>query len=317
MESYFESKRSIRTLAIVITAGIIILAGCGKTEREEHLIRESNPVIEAGAIRAFSFSNREETVFSILYQPQSYKNDFDYWDISIPYQSQVSINTEKMYELYDQLAALSYGGATEKIAVADFVPEYEFSIAYASDKTADDADSKATVLVGQQNEQGDYYAALDGYEEQFFLLPKETVQQLIELKPYDYILKVVALLPIDTVSRITVQAGGNTRIMEKDKDTYIIDGKTVERDTYTSLYAALLSPYITGEIAADNGIGTEPTGQEILSLTYERVQKEAPKMEIVYNTYDAENYSARVNGVRQFLVSKEDVDAICQQIHLK
>ena len=47
------------------------------------------------------------------------------------------------------------------------------------------ADATATILIGNTDENGDYYACVKGYEEAVYLLSKESVNSLLELKPFN------------------------------------------------------------------------------------------------------------------------------------
>ena len=63
-------------------------------------------------------------------------------------------------------------------------------------KETQDADATATILIGNTDENGDYYACVKGYEEAVYLLSKESVNSLLELKPFNLILKIPALVNI-------------------------------------------------------------------------------------------------------------------------
>ena len=58
----------------------------------------------------------------------------------------------------------------------------------------EDADATATILIGNTDENGDYYATVKGYEDAVYLLSKESVNSLLELKPFNLILKIPALV---------------------------------------------------------------------------------------------------------------------------
>ena len=64
--------------------------------------------INAKGIRGLSVHKDGETIFAVSYEPRQGKQSFDYWDISSPYYSQVSVNTEELYDLFDAVAQMRF-----------------------------------------------------------------------------------------------------------------------------------------------------------------------------------------------------------------
>ena len=177
-----------------------------KTENTD-LKTVEHPRMSAYSIRRFSIVKDGEEVFQIKQEPADYKMDFDYWEITNPYDETATVNTENMYEMFGVLAAFDLSNGvdaantdtgldnTKTYFTVDFVNTVNDDTA----KETQDADATATILIGNTDENGDYYACVKGYEEAVYLLSKESVNSLLELKPFNLILKIPALVNIDTL----------------------------------------------------------------------------------------------------------------------
>ena len=168
-----------------------------KTENTD-LKTVEHPRMSVYSIRRFSIVKGGEEVFQIKQEPADYKMDFDYWEITNPYDEIATVNTENMYEMFGVLAAFDLSNGvdaantdtgldnTKTYFTVDFVNTVNDDTA----KETQDADATATILIGNTDENGDYYACVKGYEEAVYLLSKESVNSLLELKPFNLILKI-------------------------------------------------------------------------------------------------------------------------------
>ena len=102
----------------LLLAAVWCLCGCGVpkgNQMEEVQIRDLENHLEewqqelpkdtehggvgANAIRGLKVQKEGRTIFAVSYEPREGKETFDYWDISVPYHSLVSVNTEELYNL--------------------------------------------------------------------------------------------------------------------------------------------------------------------------------------------------------------------------
>ena len=276
------------------------------------LAREALPHFTKDNIRMLSLEKEGAEYFRIAYEPKEYKSKFDYWTISVPYQSLVTVNTESMYQLYSVLEGLVFTPSKEQpdAGQSGITPNSErITVQYMPE--SGDGVNEAVILIGSKDGQGNYYAELEGYEEQVYTLPESVVEALTQLNPFDYILRVVSLIHIDTVSKVQVKAGGRELALERGGEGCQIDGHAVEDKQYQELYSLLLSPYIREELT------DMPQGaleESVLSLRFIRTESSMPEMVIDYYPCNEELMRVKVNGVEQFLVDKTDVDAILTKI---
>ena len=92
-----------------------------------------------------------ETVFAVSYEPRAGKESFDYWDISEPYQSTVSVNTEELYRLLDTVFQMNWE-KTEGISLEDAGiagSKTSIFIAYNREQNAGEKAEKSQPLHGQ------------------------------------------------------------------------------------------------------------------------------------------------------------------------
>ena len=273
-----------------------------KTENTD-LKTVEHPRMSVYSIRRFSIVKDGEEVFQIKQEPADYKMDFDYWEITNPYDEIATVNTENMYEMFGVLAAFDLSNGvdaantdtgldnTKTYFTVDFVNTVNDDTA----KETQDADATATILIGNTDENGDYYACVKGYEEAVYMLSKESVNSLLELKPFNLILKIPALVNIDTLGSADMTIGK----------------KTVKKEKFTELYQALQSIMLDSEVEETKDAADK---EEVLTVTFHRNTEEAPEVTLKYFAYDDTYDSLEINGTERFLVKAEDVDALVKQI---
>ena len=273
-----------------------------KTENTD-LKTVEHPRMSAYSIRRFSIVKDGEEVFQIKQEPADYKMDFDYWEITNPYDEIATVNTENMYEMFGVLAAFDLSNGVD-VANTDtgldntktyFTVDFVNTVNDDTAKETQDADATATILIGNTDENGDYYACVKGYEEAVYLLSKESVNSLLELKPFNLILKIPALVNIDTLDSVDMSIGK----------------KTVKKEKFTELYQALQSIMLDSEVEETKDAADK---EEVLTVTFHRNTEEAPEITLKYFAYDDTYDSLEINGTERFLVKAEDVDALVKQI---
>lgn len=316
-----------KTLRYLFFAGLALALGVGVSvpytalearAGEQELENIEHPQINTYGIRKLTLVQNGEEIFQISYEPEEYKMSFDYWEILNPYEEAVTVDTEAMYDLYSNIASLNLKDAEEETRTdmgigssnASILIEYVNTLDDEAARGAADADSRAELILGEENGDGYTYAALKGYENQVYKLPSELVNNIMGLEPFDYILKIPVLVNIETLESVKITAENKDYVMSIEDGEYKFDGKTVKKDEFTSLYQALQSVILESEEE------TEPTEekQEILRVVFERTGEEMPDEELVYSSYDEESYSLSINGNIKFLVSKEEVDDLLKQI---
>lgn len=339
--------RKLLLLGIVssLTAGV--LSGCGqetkakassreKTEKAETKTGKSevksaeekpgvtvseHPQFISDGVRRLVLVQEGTEIFNLSKEPADYKMDFDYWEILNPYDEIATVNTETMYILFDMLREMDF---TTPVAVEEGVDtgiadtSTKMTIDFVNTEDADTAkqtkyaDSTATLLIGSADGEGNRYAAVEGYEKAVYRIPSALLDAVYGLNPFDYILKIPALVNIETVKNVEIHTGGKTYTMEPKKDQYKMNGKDAQKEDFTAVYQALSNVMLDTEI--EDGSLQEGDREEKLRVVYKRNAEDAPEVELVYYSYDDTYDSISINGSEHFLVKSADVDTLIEQI---
>jgi len=326
-------KKSVVILFVILVLGGL-LPGCASSairlqqpqikEIENHLEewqRELSQDKELSAInvkgiRGLSVQKDGETIFAVSYEPREGKQSFDYWDISIPYQSQVSVNTEELYDLLGTAALLGFEDAGEISFEDAGISGSTTSIFLAYNQEQGSADkgsaqpTKArTILIGREDGQGHYYAAYKGLE-QVMLADQSFVDLILNVEPYQYILKIPVLVSVDTIEKVQILYGEEQHIMEQRQNIWKMDDNEVSQEDFHTFYGEILDVMLTGEREKI----AEEERTPVLTVQYIRNMEQVSDIEVKYFPYDEQSMSVSVNGEENFLVDKKQVQILLDHI---
>lgn len=337
-----KDKKNMKKLAeraaivSLLSAGMV-LTGCQKADQEnprelrvweeishmeewqEKLERDDGQeTLTANAIRGLSVEKNGEILFSVSYEPKTYKETFDFWSIAVPYETMVSVDTENLYELLEtaaQLPCIPISGISSEEAGTEDSSTSLF-IAYngeqeEGEKSGADPTKARKILVGNQDGNGNYYVEIEGGDS-ICQVNQLWLDTILELDPYEYILKIPFLAGIDTVEQVKVSSGDDTLLMQKVEDIWKIGGREVEESEYNALYNQLMSVLISGQVQE------KPAGSDqrtpVLQMQFYRNTEDAPDIEVTYYEYDEEYMSINVNGKEFFLAKRQDVEGLQEQV---
>ena len=281
---------------------------------EENLIVGDEQEVSAKAIRGVRLTKEGTPIFAVSYEPRTYKNSYDCWSLSIPYESCVSVDTEGVYLVFDAIEGMSLepAGEMEDVDTGLDNSDTSFFVAYNSEQGGQEVgqalpDKGITYWIGNQNPDGDWYVKTSA-DDQVWLASDEAVEQIYGVNPFDCILKVVNVVSVETVSRVEIVRGKEAFEMTAQDKTYKLGGKEVESSKFFDLYTALMSIYIEKEIP-DTHSETE-SRDSLMTITYHRNMEEAPQITCSFYDYDENYVSVNVNGTEFFLVNKSDLQSL-------
>lgn len=175
-------------------------------------------------------------------------------------------------------------------------------------------DHEFKLLVG--NKKGDSYFVKTGDSKAIYLMSADTLDQMIQVKPFDYILKNINLTNIDTLDSMVIKADGNTYALsinrektvdkenkEVTKTTYYCNNKEVDEKNFKAVYEAFLS--VTNEAESKENV---KDAKGVVLITLNRSTKENNKTQIKFIPYDDTFYLVDDNGSKQFLTSIRPVE---------
>lgn len=324
-----------------ICLSVSMLAGCGtketeektetqtqeasseaKTEKPETTVSEHPKFIPDGLRKVVLVQNGEE-IFHISKEPADYKMDFDYWEILNPYDENVTVNTEEMYNLFEALCEFDFQtpvtvkeGTDTGLSDSDTGIILEFVDTQDSDtaKSTVYADSSAEIVLGNEDGEGNRFAAVKGKEDTVYKLSQATLDAVYALNPFDYILKIPVLVNIETLESIEITAGDKTYEMNVNtaEEEYKFGRKKADKDEFVTLYQDIASVMLDSELETEKD--TAKDKEQKLSLVYHRNTENAPEITVTYYAYNDEMDSVEINGEERFLVKAADVDALIEKI---
>lgn len=304
------SKQIFFVLMILLFLGN---TGCSKKEESDILV-EKNPQFNTKNIRYLSVVENGEEIFCIGREPEKYKLDFDYWEILNPYDETATVDTEAMYELFDVVSGIKLNNLVQEEEKANAHIEQsstKIKIDFVKDESKEMATT--TLRIGSKDNEGSYFVAIEGWENQVYKIPEHIVETIYHIKPFEYILKIPALIDIKTVKSIVLETENQSAeiMVNAQKNKYEFNHKKISKEEFIDFYQSLCGVVLQGEIEADKDFKEELPR---LSVLFKRNQKEAPDIKVEYYSYDEEYDVVAVNGRAHFLVNKSDVDALEKEI---
>ncbi len=285
----------------------------------ETSLQEGNPEeLMAEAFRGMSVIKNGKPCLAVSYEPRVYKNSFDCWGISVPYQSMVTVDTEAMYAYFrileDAKLVLADGVTREQAGIEE--ASDRIFVAYYSGQTREggqaEPDRGMTFRFGNQDEAGNYYVETGG---KLWLADQAAVDKLFEINPYELILKVVSVVNLDTVSKVTITFGGQSYEMRADGDVFWWNDKEMDSADMYEVYTELMSIFIERELSREERENIDAGDRELLmSVAFERNREDAPKIIQRYYAFDGTYASVQVNGTEFFLVSREALASVQEKL---
>ena len=342
-----KEKKRKDIIRSIIAAGslllwVVMFAGCGKNSdtnegnkyrinqsdtdeeiqmeesslaRWESSLQEGNPKeLIAEAFRGMSVMKEGKPCFAVSYEPRTYKNSFDCWTISVPYQSMVTVDTETMYAYFRMLESVewmpAYGVTSQQAGITE--TSDQIFVAYYSGQTKEggqtEPDRGMTFRFGNQDEAGNYYVETGG---RIWLAEGAAVDKLFAVNPYDFILKVVSVVNLDTISKATICFDDHSYEMRADGGVFWWNGKEMDSVEVNAVYTELMSIFIERELSPEEKKNIDARNRELLmSITFERNREDAPKIIQRYYAFDETYASVQVNGTEFFLVSREALTSV-------
>ena len=179
--------------------------------------------------------------------------------------------------------------------------------------------------IGSQNEDGDYYAALDGSKE-VHVVSGDTIKELIEKKAADFTDNTILSGSLNNAKGIDVAIGSDSwHLVKKEvaKADDLADSAETEAETEEKWYAGdteialtdLSSAYsdLSG-MSAEKILDTaaKSTGDAAISVTVK--WEDDTETTVSFTVYDSSFHLAEINGEARKLVNKRDVEKLVEDM---
>ena len=274
----------------------------GSRSNEKELRQAAAPQFIPNSIRSVSLKKDGQEFLHISKEPAEYKMSFDYWEILNPYDENATMDTEVMFEMFEELCSLRF---TETVTTEEgmdtgiqdsdmgITVEYVDTTDDSQAKSVNSADTRAEIILGKEDGNGGRYAVTSNNKDEVFVLPE--------------------VISADTVEAVELSADGEKYEIGLDtaKDSYRFGKKKVKKEEFAALYQALSEIKLVSEMEQEENGGKEDPR---LSVIYRRKTGDAPDVRVSYYFYDAEFDSVEIDGKERFLVRKEEVETVIEQI---
>ena len=179
--------------------------------------------------------------------------------------------------------------------------------------------------IGSQNEDGDYYAALDGSKE-VHVVSGDTIKELVEKKAADFTDNTILSGSLNNAKSIDVAIGSDSWHLVKQevaKADDLADSAETEAETEEKWYAGdteialtdLSSAYsdLSG-MSAEKILDTaaKSTGDAAISVTVK--WEDDTETTVSFTVYDSSFHLAEINGEARKLVNKRDVEKLVEDM---
>lgn len=179
--------------------------------------------------------------------------------------------------------------------------------------------AKQVVLhIGSQNDDGDYYAAMDGSKE-VHVISADTIKELIGKKASDFIDNEILSGTLSNAKSIDVTIGSDSWHLAKEEvaeseteaeteEKWYEGDKEIALTDLSSVYSDLSG--MSAEKILDTA--AKPTGDAAISVTVK--WEDDTETTISFTAYDSSFHLAEINGEARKLVNKRDVEKLVEDM---
>jgi hypothetical protein len=244
------------------------------------------------------------------------------WQLIQPYQEPLGINIDKFTK--DILTNL---GSLTIDQYLDDQPKDLSQYGLASPRyrlTVKDKAKSLELLIGKDYNQDYYYCKLPGANP-VFSVSKATLS-FLDVKPFELVNRLAYIVNIDTVDKIVIENGGKkhtlsmTRKLKKaaTKDqpaeydvTYRFEGKRVKEDVFKTFYRDVI-----GLAFESDHPDKIPESNPAVKISFHLNSGKEREYRVSYVPYNTDFYAVFRNGHSEFLISKDQVGQMLDQMEL-
>ena len=178
-----------------------------------------------------------------------------------------------------------------------------------------------TLQIGDLDEDQAVYYVKDASSNSVYTMSQSSVEAMLTYNRFDLVNKYAQLINVASITEVQVAYDGETHSLsvdhttttnedgkEEDTDVFYLDGTEYDESLARTLYQSIIGPMYDAEIPE----GYSDADQPIVATFVFLRTKESGKEEVTaeYREYDDSFYTVTVNGTRQFLVDKRNVQQI-------
>ncbi len=292
--------------------------------REEYLEELNLPQIaDIKQMIEVTVTNGSETFHAV----RDEKNPYDYsgkaifdWYFTDPYQHAVNADFDAWYGQCENYLQFSYRTLVDYMPANPALygldrPSASLRVVYRSKNGKEE--NSYTLLLGSKDNDGNYYAKLEGNDWIMSLSPQIVDKRFIT-NPYPWVCKNVLWPGVKVLDTLTFTTPDWEHVLtmstveEDGKETAIgsYDGTVLTKEEFTVLQQEILNLHYMAELKE----AVEAT-EAVLTITVKVNDAKTLKDEtIAFLPYSAEAYAVCVDGTADFLIDKREVDTFLQRL---
>ncbi len=184
--------------------------------------------------------------------------------------------------------------------------------------TEDTFTHSVKIWLGNKMEGAEYYYVQPDGRDGIYTIEAEYIEPLLANTNEDLLQKYISVVNIGTVDSIDIKMGDisyHSEVKsegEKDAAKYYHyhDGKMLNKEKASQFFTSLIGIY--AEKALLNR--EEPSGKELLSVTFNRNTEKIPVYEVSFYEYSVNYYKVAINGEVSYLANARDYKALVETI---
>lgn len=182
-------------------------------------------------------------------------------------------------------------------------------------------DYSYTLQIGALDEVQSVYYVKELGSSSVYTMSKSSVDAMLTYNRFDLVNKYAQLINVDSITEVQVAYDGETHSLsvdhtttanedgkEENTDIFYLDGTEYDESLARTLYQSIIGPRYDAEIPEGYHDETQPIVATFVFLRTKESGKEEVTAE--YREYDDSFYTVTVNGARQFLVDKREVQQV-------
>lgn len=253
------------------------------------------------------------------------------WYIDNIFEHEVAVDTSKLEAIQNGFLGLSlysckaFSATEEELAEVGLSADKRGSLYFYYEEcevmeevTEDTYTNAIKIWLGYPTEDGRYYYVQPADREGIYLIEAEHIEPLLANTNEDLLQKYVSVVNIGTVDSIDIKMGDiSYHSVVKNEGTADVpayyhyhDGKKINKEKGSEFFTTLIGIYAEKALLEKE----QPSGKELLSVTFNRNTDIIPVYEVSFYEYSVNYYKVAINGEVSYLANARDYKALVEAI---
>ena len=266
----------------------------------------------------------------------NYGSDYDVsgmraWYITNVFEHEVAVDTSLLEDIQTAFLSLTlfscetFEATQEELEKAGLTPDkrgylyfYFEEIDVMEEITEDTYVGEVKIWLGNKMDNGGYYYVQPDGRNGIYTIEAEYIEPLLANTAEDLLQKYISVVNVSTIDSIDIKMGDisyHSEVKpEGEKDAAIYyhyhDGRRLEREAAAQFFTELIGIYAEKALLEKE----EPSGKELLKITFNRNTEIIPVYEVAFYEYSVNYYKVAINGEVSYLANARDYKSIVESI---